>query len=203
MEELTLVLSEKFTEGDAESLRAALARRLRVGKPRFVHRASADPPSTIQLLGEVAAWLPLAAAASGLLAGFSKRLGERVANAAWDGAAAWLRSREGAPLADVAEALVAAADRVDGEVSIGVGLSFPDDHFGTAIWIDSRDPVEVARKLSVFITRVGRISKTMQAEIECGRRPVGPSIVELQEDGSVVLRWMAESDLKLYEKRIT
>ena len=62
--ELTLVLSEKFTEGDAKSLRAALGRRLQVGNPRFVGRAAADPPSTIQLLGAVVIWLPPAAAAT-------------------------------------------------------------------------------------------------------------------------------------------
>ena len=45
MSELTLVLSEKFTEGDAKSLRAALGRRLQVGNPMFVVRASSDPPS--------------------------------------------------------------------------------------------------------------------------------------------------------------
>ena len=200
--ELTLVLSEKFTEGDAKSLRAALGRRLQVGNPRFVGRAAANPPSTIQLLGAVVTWLPLAAAATAFVTAFLKTLGTKAANAAWDSAAAWFKSKEGAPLADVVKALVAAAERVDGEVRIGVGLSIPDDHFGTAIWTDSHDPVEVAKKLSALITHAERISETMQVEIECGRRPVGPAIVELQGNGSVVLRWVAASNMRVHGKHI-
>lgn len=202
MSELTLVLSDKFTESDAKSLRAALGWHLQVGGPMFVRRASADPPSTIQLLGAVVAWLPLVAAATAFVTAFSKTLGTKAANAAWDSAATWFKSKEADPLADVAKALVAAAERVDGEVRIGVGLSIPDDHFGTAIWADSHDPVEVAKKLAALITHAERISETMQVAIECGRRPIGPAIVELQEDGSVVVKWMAASDMNVCEKHI-
>ena len=34
-------------------------------------------------------------------------------------------------------------------------------------------------ELAAFIVRAERISETMQAEMECGNRPIGPAIVEL------------------------
>ena len=51
MSELSLVLSEKFAEDDAISIRTALSQHLDVGKPVFLWRHSIDPPSVIQLLG--------------------------------------------------------------------------------------------------------------------------------------------------------
>ena len=38
--------------------------------------------------------------------------------------------------------------------------------------------------------------------MECERRPVGPAIVELKKDGSVVIKWHVASDFKIYEKHL-
>lgn len=56
--------------------------------------------------------------------------------------------------------------------------------------------------LSAFIVHAERISAVMQAEMECERRPVGPAIVELKKDGSVVIKWHVASDFKIYEKHL-
>ena len=202
MSELSLVLSEKFTEDDALSIRTALSQHLHVGKPVFLLRRSIDPPSVIQLLGTVAMWLPLVTAATAFAKSFFSTLGKRTADAAWDSAAAWKANKDLKPLADVATALVAGADRVGGEVTIGVGLDIPDDHFGTMIWTDSRDPLEVAQMLSVFVVRAEKIAATMQAAIERGQEPVGPVIVEIEDDASVTIRWHAASGFKIHEERV-
>ena len=195
---LTLELSDRFNQDDANSIRAALNPHLQVRSVAFFARRSVDPPSVIQLLGDVVAWLPLTAPA----AVFLSTLAKRAANAVWDKTAAWFAHKDVKPLADVATTLVAAADRVGGKVMIGVGLNIPDDHFGTVIWTDSRDPVEVARKLSAFIVRAERIAATVRNEIERGREPVGPFLVELERDGTVTIRWRAASDFTAYEQRI-
>ena len=98
--------------------------------------------------------------------------------------------------------LAAAADGVDGEVTISVGLNIPDDHFGTAISIMPGDPEEVARVLASFIVHVEQISKVMRAEIEAGRTPLGPAIIKLQDDGSLMVSWVAQADLNRHELRI-
>ena len=202
MSELTLVLTEKFTAADTPVIRAALNRHLRVSKPVWRYRFSIDPPSVIQLLGAVAAWQILVKPAAAFTKSFFSTLGKRVADAAWDGAVEWKKDKDLTPLADVATALVAAADSVGGEVIISVGLDTPDDHFGTVISTESRDPLEVARILSAFVVRAETISDAVQAEIERGYEPIGPFFMELEQDGSVTIRWHAARDSKTYEKRI-
>ena len=202
MSELNLVLSEKFAQDDATSIRAALGRHLQVGKPVTLCQRSVDPPSIIQLLGAAALWLPLVTAATAFAKSFFSTLGKRAADAAWDSAAAWKENKDLEPLADVATALVAGADRVGGKVMIGVGLDIPDDIFGTVIGTDSRDPLEVARILSVFVVRAEKISATMQAAIERGHEPIGPVTIEPEDDGSVTIRWHSAPDFKIHEERV-
>lgn len=202
MSELILTLSEGFTAEDAASIRAALGRHLRVGNPRTVYRRSIDPPSTMQLLGAVAAWQILVKPAAAFIKAFFSTLGKKSAEAAWDRVAARKEHDDRKPLVDVVHALVDAADRVGGEVKIGVGLDIPDDHFGTVIWTDSRDPMDVARSLSAFVVRAETISAAVRAELERANEPIGPFFVELERDGSVTIRWRRVSDFKACETRI-
>ena len=196
--QLSLVLSEKFTAEDASSIRAALGQHLRVGNPRSVWRLSIDPPSTIELLGAVAAWKILIKPAAAFANAFVKKAGE----AAWDRVTQRKTKEDFSPLVDVVTALVAAANRVGGEVRIGVGLNIPDDHFGTVIWTDSRDPMQVAQSLSAFVVRAEKISATVRPEMERGHEPIGSFFVELDRDGSVTIRWRGASDFKTYEVRV-
>ena len=200
MLELNLVLSEKFNKDDAEAIQADLSKYLKVGKPKIMFRRSADPTLTafIQLLGDAAVWLPLALVAKTYLSTLAKR----AADATWDRLAAHFNSNEMKPLADVATTLTIAAERVGGEVEIVFGLNIPDDHFGTAISIKSPEPEEVARVLASFIIHVEQLSKVMQAEVEAGRAPLGRAIIELQDDGSLLIRWQKQDDLSTRELRL-
>lgn len=201
MSELNLEVSERFTERDANSIRTALSQHLQVSKPVFLFRRSIDPLSTILLLGAVAAWQILVKPAADFRTAYAKQLGKRAADRTAD-KWRWFKNKDVKPLADTATALVDAAGRVGGEVRIGAGLNIPDDHFGTVIWMESRDPVEVARMLSAFIVRAEKIAHIMQTEIDRGREPFGPAIIELQEDGSVTIRWKSASDFKACEEHV-
>ena len=66
-----------------------------------------------------------------LSASIALRPGElRIAfGGAEDLAAEWKKNKDLKPLVDVVTALVAAADRVGGDVKIVVALNIPDDHF--------------------------------------------------------------------------
>ncbi len=90
MSELSLVLTERFTEADATAIRAALNWHLRVREPMRLYRFSIDPPSIIQLLGTAAAWQILVRPAAAFTKSFFGALGKRAADAAWDGAVAVL-----------------------------------------------------------------------------------------------------------------
>lgn len=202
MSELTLVLTERFSEPDTTALRTELNRHLRVREPMRLVRLSIDPPSVIVLLGAAAAWEVLVRPAAAFAKSFFGTLGKRAGDAAWDGAVEWMRKKDVEPLAEVATALAKAAERVDGKVTICVGLDYPDDGLGTTISTDSRDVLEVVRILSAFVVRAERISAAVREEIERGDGQVGPFSMDLERDGSVMIRWHAASDSKVHERHI-
>ena len=196
MSELELVLSEKF---GAETIQAELSEYLKVSEPKLMLLRSADPPSILNLLGDPLAWLPLKAAAAVYLSTLAKRAGD----ATWEGLASLLKSNKVKPLADVAKTLATAANSVDGKVTMTVGLNIPDDHFGTAISIKPGPPEEVTRiLLASFVVHVEQIEEAMRAEIEAGRTPLGGAKIELQDDGSLLVSWVAQADSSCYELRI-
>ena len=137
-------------------------------------RASGDTlPSLIKLLGEVEAWLPLLDAAKAAFAVFLLAIMAKAGEATWENTMEWLKNEKKAkPLIDVVASLEIAAKSIDGEVQIGVGLNVPDNNFGTAFWVNSRDPVKMTKVLATFIVRRDEVSQMMQAEVEHGREPL-------------------------------
>ena len=201
---ISLSLTADFGHPEnAEAIRTELNKYLMVDRPMYHFQESVDPaqPSFIQLLGEVALWSPLVIAATVYL----KTLAKRAGDATWDGLASLFKSNEVKPLADVATCLAKAVEPVDGKATILVGLNSPDDVFGTVISTDSTDPEEIARVLASFIVHMEELSTIMQAEIEAGRTPIGRVNIELQDDGSLLVKWTmvdASGHWSDYERRI-
>ncbi|MEQ8503228.1 MAG: hypothetical protein RIB84_27745 [Sneathiellaceae bacterium] len=200
MPELNLILSDRFALDDANAVRTALSEHLSVGEPRFWLRKSVDPTliSIIQLMGTAAAWLPLSAAATIYLSTLAKRAGD----ATWDGIASLLKRKEVKPLADVATTLATTASKMEGKVEIVVGLSLPDDSFGAAVTIKGKSPEDVAQAVAAFVVHVEALSKTMQAEVEAGRAPLRRAAVEVQGDGSLLVKWYSHDESEEHERRI-
>ena len=197
---LVLVLSEGFHPNDAEAARRGLRKHLDVDEPTFFARFSADPnlASIIRLIGDVAAWLPLSAAATVYLSTIAKRAGD----ATWDSMRSLFGRKELKPLADVATTLAETASKVEGEVCILVGLDVPDDFSGTCISIRGRDPAEIAPRMAAFLVHIEELSTVMHAEVEAGRAPLGGAIVEVQEDGNLRVKWRAAADFTEHERFI-
>lgn len=74
MSELRLVLSERFDNDAGNAIRDALMEHLSVSEPMFRFQKSFDVTvvSVIELIGGVAAWLPLSAAATVYLSTLAK-----------------------------------------------------------------------------------------------------------------------------------
>ena len=197
---LALTLSEGFRPEDAEAARAGLREHLKVDQLTFVAQLSADPNlvSFIRAIGDIATWLPLSAAATVYLSTLAKH----AADATWDAVRSRFARKEVKPLADVAKTLAATASKVKGEVHIFVGLDIPDDYWGTCVCIRGREPMEIARKMAAFVVHIEELSLVMHAEIEAGRGPLGGAIVEVQDDGSLRVKWRAMADFKDYERII-
>ena len=198
MAELKLSVLGKFDPENAVAIRADLSKHLRVSEPVFGGMKAADPPSFLQLLGDVTAWLPLKAAATIYLITLAKH----AADATWKKLASTSKNKEAKPIIDVANTLATAVEREGRIVPIIIGLNIPDDYFGTAISIKSADPKEIASGLSSFVVRVEDISRAMKAEVEAGRAPLGAATIELQKDGSLLICWVSQSDFRRHELKI-
>ena len=48
----------------------------------------------------------------------------------------------------------------------------------------------------------GQAAEAMQAEIEAGHTPLGSASIELQDDGSLLISWVAQADFSRHELRI-
>ena len=198
MSELKLTVTERFQPENVAAIRAGLSKHLRVSEPVTIYLRSDDPPSFLRLLGDFAAWLPLAAPATVYLSTLAKH----AADATWNKLAAVFKNNDAKPVVDVANTLANAVEKVGRDVSIFIGINIPDDRFGTAIPINSDDPKKIAYLLASFAVRAEEISKAMQAEVEAGRGPFGNATIELQEDGSLLIRWVSQADYKVRELRI-
>ena len=205
--EISFTFTECIDTEDADAVRAALNEHLSLGQPQFFMRLSAEPTpiSFIQLVGDAAGWLPLAAPAAVFLTVYSSTLAKHAGDATRDGIASLFKRKEVKPLADVATTLATAANKADGEVEIVVGLNIPDDYFGTAVRIKDGNPEAVAYKLAVFVIHAEKLSLMMQAETAAGRTPIGRATVEVQDDGSLLVKWRSQPDFpdfKEHERRI-
>ena len=106
------------------------------------------------------------------------------------------------PLTDVAKTLGIAAKSAAGEGRIAVGLSIPDDHFGTMLYISPSVSGDIARQLAFFVVHAERISKIMLVEIAAGHTPLGAAIIDLHDDGSLLSKWVSQADSSRHELTI-
>ena len=143
-------------------------------------------------------WLPLSAAATVYLSTIAKHAGD----ATWNAMRSLFGRKEVKPLTDVATTLAVTANKVNGEVHIVVRLNVPDDYWGTCIFIRGRNPEEIARKMAAFLVHIEELSMAMQAETEAGRTPLGGAVVEVQDDGSLRVKWRASGDSRERERVI-
>ena len=150
------------------------------------------------MLGAAAEWLGLRDAVKVYFTTLAKHAGD----ATWNKLASLKESKEVKPLVDVASTLTMAAKRVDGKAKIIIGINIPDNNFGTELSIQPTNIEGVIYGLASFIVHVEELSVAMQREIEAGREPLGPANIEIQDDGSLVVKWIGRNDLKEHVLRI-
>ena len=200
MNELSLVQSEDLPTEEAERLRVAISQHMPVGEAKRYMRRSGDPSLNplVELIASADVWLYLKAAAGIFLGALVKR----AADATWDWTQSLAASKEAKPITDIASALTLTSGRLDTEIDIIIGLNIPDEIFVACVSIKTRDPTEIANKLAGFVEHVEGLARLMQSEIDARRRPLGPAAVEVQEDGSLIVRWYSRDDKQNHERRL-
>jgi hypothetical protein len=162
---------------------------------------SADPPAIVQLVGDLAQWVdPLKLAASIFLAQLAKEAAKDV----WKNKlviAKVLKEQACKPLKIVASAIAAAKRTTDSaEFSVTIGLSVPDDLFGTTLPIYENDEELIAILVARFVDQLMTVEAIVRKEMDGPNRPVGQVSLLLQPDGSMLLRWMGAQDLDIHEQ---
>jgi hypothetical protein len=169
---------------------AQLRKYLDVAEPGFISRRSASSlPQYIQLIGDSAAWLVLAAGASIFLKSYLSKLGELAA----EGTIGLLkkhRQSETERLLDVVEVLAKARSELGSDGSIVIGISLLNDSTGVVLPIRSCDALRIAVQLSRFVDNVEALEKLMNDEISKGHAPLGNAIVNIADDGSLTVEWI-------------
>ena len=179
MSELNLIVSQNLDAPQMERLVVRLGAHLAIGKTTSVSHRAEEATSFIRLLGEHATWaVPLSAAATVYLSTLAKH----AADATWSGMRRLFSSKEVGPLADVANALADAAGNRETKVVVQVGLSLPDEHFGSTTIDPSHGPEEVARVLATFVLHAEQVRQVIEEETTAGRGALGP--VELVAEGT-------------------
>ena len=200
MGKVNLLLSDELGTDLLEELRAGLNETLPIGEAHQYLRLSGDPGLTpfIQLIGDAASWWPLKAAATVYLGVLAKD----AAVATKDWLRARLKKEDVRPLASVAAELEATASKVGGRVEFVVSLNVPDNHWGTSMPMRAGEPEETARRLATFVVHAEAISDLMQKEVEAGRSPATGAVIELREDGSLLIKWRACDDLEVHVRKV-
>ena len=151
---------------------------------------SAEPPSFIQIMGEALQWLsPLKVAATVFLSQLAKEAATEIYKNKAKIAEA-LAQAAAAPLRRAAASLKQARHQSPRHPRVVLGLSMPDDYFGTALSITHESEEEIAYLLASFVTKAEAIQQVIQAEIDAGRRPLGRVQVVPTGAGGLRLVWM-------------
>ena len=200
MSSLTLTMTKDF---DAEIMRTELSKHLNIDEPEVLQLRTADPPAVLQLLGDALSWSPLKVAATTVVTAYLLTL----AKTSCQRYMGWTenhfsRAKKRSHLPTWQKTLEIAANSVTGERRITVGLSIPDDYFGTVLYIRPSASEEIVRQLAFFVVHAEQISKSMQAEIAAGYTPLGGATIELHDDGSLLISWVRQADSSRHELKI-
>lgn len=195
---LRLYTSERITSEDAELIHTALRRSADVEAPQLIVRKAdiGTIPQIIQIVGDLAAWLPLASAATVYLNTIAKHL----ADATWNSMSSKTKIAPNDPIEEITAALAHASKSHAIAPKIVLSLSFSGHHSKASLVLPNSDTLEMARNISRFIVHMEHINELMEIKINSEKDQFGDAIIELHADGSVILSWRTE-DWKKHEKR--
>ena len=72
----------------------------------------------------------------------------------------------------------------------------PEDHFGTRLRIEGRDPESVALELALFALQTGAVEALLEELKRQGDHPAGQITLRLLADGSMSIDWVGSHTLE-------
>lgn len=199
----TLRVTEDFLPFLAD-LETALSQHGTVQRAPYLRiMMAAGPPSRLpQYLMFLANWKVWALSAIGSCAvGFFNKIGTHAADVVWDEVSTILRQPDMKPLADISTALSGAIKECGPHALLQIGLDGPDEFFGTTLQIYNPTPDAIACSLAIFSLHAERIATAISEAHTSDDGLLGPAEVEVQNDGTIILRWYTKQ-LRMQERKL-
>jgi hypothetical protein len=174
---------------------------VRVDGRRFYFK-SIDPPSWVALLELPSTWIQILGPSAAIFLG---ELLKEAAKDTWRNKAAIARALAlpvSAPLRAAAIALARFRGSAQARTSVDVGFPVPDEHFGTRLRLEGREPDTIALELALFVRQSGAIERILREAEESGDAPIGQVILRLQRDGAVEIIWAGGESLEEQVRRL-
>lgn len=169
-------------------------------KPSVIMQRSADPPSIIQIIGNVIDWLdPFKVAAIAFIA----KLSGEVAKDVYKNKIKILKALElitVKPIREFVELISRSAKSTNfRNTQLFISINIPDDYFGTSLELKLNSAEELAWQFTNFIFRLEKIESILEDLMKLDKPPMAPINLIMNEDGTFIIKYMDTVDLEMHE----
>jgi uncharacterized protein YodC (DUF2158 family) len=158
-----------------------------------------ETPVYIQILADLITWkMVLGISATAFLTKFAQKAGED----AYDVSKAvtqYLATQVARKLRAIATAVFKASQAAPAQTSIAVGFPIPNTFFSTAWQFRATSEEDVAINMAIFALKAEAINEALETVVMKTGGPGTGVFLEVNADGSVVLRWHNSETLELRE----
>lgn len=169
-------------------------------KPSVIMQRSADPPSVIQIIGSVIDWIdPFKVAVIAFIAEISREAAKDIyKNKAKIFKALQLITVK--PLKEFVEIIFRSKTFSEFKnTQIFISVNIPDDYFGTNLELKLNSKEDIAWQFANFILHIEEIEIELNKLIKSDKPPLAPISLILNNDGSILIKYMDSVDLKIQE----
>lgn len=163
---------------------------------------SADPPSILQIVGELLDWtLPLKVATTAFLA----QLGKEAASDIWKNKGkifSALKQENCSKLYKTTKIIHDSISKTENDCKFILTLSYPKNFIEAELLIQTQNEAEIAFKLAIFIENLENIQNSITKELQGKYPPSQLVFLNIDDNGYITMSWMDTVELKKHEKII-
>lgn len=168
--------------------------------PTALIQKSAEPQSVIQIVGSIIEWLDLYKVVSIV---FVSTITKEVAKDLYKNKGKILQALGQAavkPLKAFVDLLFRNKDKIEDEkIHIILSLNILDDYLGTNLHLQISSEEELAWQFANFIIRLNKIEAFILQAMKSDKPPFAPISLIVNEDGSIIVKYMDSVDLLPHE----
>lgn len=156
---------------------------------------STEPPSWVSLFATAQWWQQALAAAAALYFG---EIAREAGKDTWRSRASIAGAARGA-LARMADGIATLHATLRPSTRVVLGLSVPDEYFGTRLEIKGRTAHEIERELALFMHFLPQVEAIIESE-QLTTNAQGPILLTIQADESLEIGWVDRGGLEVHTR---